>query len=504
MKNIVALGGKYIVKKLFPLPTKRTDEEYQYSLMRSFVRRASGSIIGKRYAFSPSRTRDDFQRIIPLQHYDAMQHDIECALQGASNHIRPGKIPFFSKSSGTTARSKFIPITKEALKKNHYAAGKEVFSRYLHAREESMLLLGKWLIMGGRLTPNPFDPWVTNVGDVSAILQENAPRYTKLFRKPSPKVSFMEHFDTKLDAMIAETKDEDITFLAGVPSWLTLFLQRLVDTTWAKDVFEIWPNLELFLWGGISIEPYTQQLAQLLPWDKVRYRQNYNASEWFFAFQDMYGVDDMLLATQHHVLYEFISLTDIKNLEPRALLCHQVLQGSVYELVITTDGWLWRYRTGDLVQITGINPIRVRVAGRTKSFLNMFGEEVMEHSTDEVIRALSVETWRQIADYVVTSVREKDGWYHHRYIDITGPEGDADESFIATFLDRAIQAHNSDYAAKRTWDILMQSLRITLVPSWMFHSYLEDKGKLGGQHKLKRLWNDRDALMQEIGSYLPA
>lgn len=491
---------RHIAKRYF-LPRGKQDETYQENLLRYFVVQNIHTLRGQKHQFSAIRTISDFQARVPLVTYDDIQPHIESMMQGAKNVLWYGRVPFFSKSSWTMAMSKYIPITHEALKKNHYAVSKHGVGMYLEHREDSMLFAGEGLIMGGRLLPNPFNPAYTNVGDVSAILQYNAPWYTKAFRKPSQQVSFMENFDAKLDAMIQETKDRNITYIAWVPSWLTLFLQRLVEQTWKKNIYEIWPNLELFFWWGINVAPYAQQLARLLPWDQTRYRQNYNASEWFFAVQDRPWVDDMLLATHHHVFYEFIPFDEIHSDNPKVLLVQDVEKGKRYEMAITTDGGLRRYRIGDVVEVTNVNPVRIRVAWRTKSFLNAFGEEVMGHTTDAAIRFVCEQCNVQLADYVATPVVEDVGGYHEWFIDI-GQNSAIDSEHFASLLDSYLQENNSDYKAKRSGNILMKKLQVRFIPAMAFHRYLETKWKLWGQHKLKKLWNNREELMKEMGEFI--
>ncbi len=487
--------------KRFFCPKWKSDNTYQERLLRYFIIQNTQTVRWKKYWFSAIKTIEDFQNNVPLSTYDDLQPYIESMLQWAKNILRYGKVPFFSKSSWTTATSKYIPITHEALKKNHYAVWKMWLWLYLQQSYESLLFGGEWLIMWWRLVSNPFSPNTMNVWDVSAILQSNAPWYTKRFRKPSPWVSFMENFDAKLDAMIEETKDLDITYLAWVPSWLTLFLQRLLEKTGKKNILEVWPHLELFLRWWVNIVPYKQQLSQLMPWNQVTYWQNYNASEWFFAVQDKKNTDDMLLATLHHVFYEFIPFDQIHNPHPQVLILSQLEIGKRYELIITTDWWLRRYRIGDVVEITWLDPVRIRIAGRTKSFLNAFGEELMVHTTDAAIEFACKKCGLPLAEYVATAVVEDQWWYHQWFIDFENNIS-VDKSLFVAALEEYIQSHNSDYAAKRKGDVLMKKLHIQFLQPWTFHRYLESKGKLGGQHKMKRLWNEREELMKEMGDYL--
>lgn len=497
------IRGKIIrpLAKRYFRPTWKSDNTYQERLLRYFIIQNTQTVRWKKYWFSSIKTIQDFQNTVPLSSYDDLQPYIESMLQWAKNILRYGKVPFFSKSSWTTATSKFIPITYESLKKNHYAVWKMWLWLYLQENAESVLFWGEWLIMWWRLVSNPFSPNNMNVWDVSAILQSNAPWYTKHFRKPSPLVSFMENFDAKLDAMIEETKDLDITFLAWVPSWLTLFLQRLLEKTGKNNILEVRPDLELFLRWWINIVPYKQQLSQLIPGNKVTYRQNYNASEWFFAIQDKKGVDDMILATQHHVFYEFIPFDQIDNPKPQVLILSELEIGKRYEMIITTDWWLRRYRIGDVIEVTWLDPVRIRIAWRTKSFLNAFGEELMVHTTDAAIQFACEQCNLPLAEYIATAVVENQWWYHQRYVDF-GKQTSFDEELFTNALEEYIQAHNSDYAAKRKGNLLMKKLQIQFLQPWTFHKYLESKGKLWGQHKMKRLRNERGELMKMMGNFL--
>jgi GH3 auxin-responsive promoter len=499
----INLRGKILrpFAKRFFSPKGKNDITYQERLLRYFIVQNTRTIRGKKYWFSAIKTMSDFQKQVPLSTYDDLQPYIESMLQWAKNILRYGKVPFFSKSSWTTATSKYIPITHEALKKNHYAVGKMWLGLYLQQSDESLLFGGEWLIMWWRLVSNPLDANAMNVWDVSAILQHNAPRYTKRFRKPSPWISFMENFDEKLDAMVEESKNVDITFIAWVPSWLTLFLQRVLEKTWKRNILEVRPHLELFLWWWINIAPYKNKLHQMMPWNQVTYWQNYNASEWFFAIQDKKDVSDMLLATHHHVLYEFIPFHCIDAEIPAVLLLQDLEVGKRYELIITTDGGLRRYRIGDVVEVTGVNPVRVRIAWRTKSFLNAFGEELMVHTTDAAIQYACAKCKLPLAEYVATAIVESQWWYHQWYIDF-GKEIVIDQSMFVDALEEYIQQHNSDYAAKRKWDILMKKLHVAILQPWTFHRYMQSKGKLGGQHKMKRLWNEREELVKEMGNAL--
>lgn len=492
---------KQTVAKIYFHPQTFSDTKYQEKLRSNFITKNIHTQFGKTYQFAAIKTIADFQKNIPISSYDQLQPYIEHMLQWWQNILRAGRVPYFSKSSGTTAVSKYIPISEDALQKNHYRVLKDGLWYYLEARPDNNLFGGVSVTMWGRLSQNPFDPTLQNVWDVSAILQYNMPWYVKPFRKPSDEVSFMEHFDQKLDAMIQETKDQNVTFIAGVPSWLTLFLQRLVDQTGKNNVLEVWPNLELFCRWWVNIAPYKKQLAKLLPWDQVWYWQNYNASEWFFAIQDTPLVDDMLLATHHNVFYEFIAQEHIDDIDPPVLLLQDLEVGKSYEIIITTDGWLRRYRIGDMVQITGLDPVRVRVVGRTKSYLNTFGEELMSHTTDAAIQTICELHQVPVADYVATTVVGDNGWHHEWYIDF-GVETSLDTTIIVEQLEQYLQAHNSDYKAKRAGNILMKPLCFHILKPGTFHCYLESKGKLGGQHKIKRLWNDKEQLMKEMGEYL--
>lgn len=510
MKNIKKISLLHRIIAPFFSPQNMSEEKYQSRILHNWLVDNVSTYWWKKYNFKDIRSIKDFQHSVPLNTYDTIQPYIETMLQWSKDILWTWRIPFFSKSSWTTATSKYIPITKLALKNNHYAVWKDGLAYYMKSRPDSDLMWGQGVIMWGRLVPNPADPEVMNVWDVSAILQHNAPLYTKLFRKPSKGISFMENFDEKLDAMIDETKDLNITFIAGVPSWITLFLQRLVERTGKKNVLEVRPNLELFLRWWINIAPYKNQLSQLLPGDQVWYRQNYNASEWFFAVQDKPHADDMLLATHHNIFYEFIPFDQIDSLDPTICLLHELEIGKRYEMIITTDGWLRRYRIWDVIEVTAIDPIRIRVAGRTKSYLNAFGEELMVHTTDSAIKYACEMCQLPLAEYVATPIVLDHGWYHQRYIDF-GRNVDKDvvslmqwewDHVFVDALEHYLQQHNSDYQAKRKGDLLMKKLQVVFLTPWTFHEYLSSKWKLWGQHKIKRLWNESRDLMKEMGEFL--
>ncbi len=480
---------------------RQSDEEYQRWLLKQFLMQNENTEIWKKYNFAGISSYKEFAETVPLHTYDVLQPYIEQMLKWEKDVLWEWVIPYFSKSSWTTAVSKFLPVTYDALDKNHFRVGQDGFGYYLKARKDSKLFRGEGIIMGWRLSANPFDISKMNVWDVSAILQYNAPTYTKLFRKPSLEVSFMENFDAKLDAIIAETLNRNITYLAWVPSWLTLFLQRVLEKTGKKTILEVRPGLELFMRWGINIAPYKKQLTEMIPGDQVWYWQNYNASEWFFGIQDKEEVDDMLLATQHHVFYEFIPFYDYDQGKVMPILLDGLEVWKRYEIIITTSGWLRRYRIGDVIEVTGINPVRIRIASRTKSFINAFWEELMVHTTDGAIQKACEVCDVPLAEYVATPIVLEQGWYHQRYIDF-GQDVQVDKNLFEDTLDQFIQEHNSDYKAKRTWDILMKKLRIQILKPWTFHQYLAAKGKLGGQHKIKRLWNVTEELMKEMGEWL--
>jgi hypothetical protein len=478
-----------------------SDSLYQHELLKEFLSQNKDTERGKKYWFVGIETYEKFSQIVPLSAYDDIQPYIERMLCGERDILWKWEMPYFSKSSWTTAVSKYLPITYDALEKNHFKIGQECFGYYLKARGDSRLFAWEWIIMWGRLVENPYDVSKNNVWDVSAILQFNAPRYTKLFRKPSMEVSFMENFDAKLNAIMDETIGRNITYLAWVPSWLTLFLQRVLEKTGKKTILDVWPWLELFMWWGINIAPYKKQLSEMMPGEQVWYWQNYNASEWFFGIQDKVGVEDMLLATQHHVFYEFIPFEEIDQHASTPRLIADLEIWKCYEMIITTSWWLRRYRIGDVIEVTGLAPVRIRVSSRTKSFINAFGEELMVHTTDGAIEKACEVCWVPLAEYVATPIVLEQWWYHQRYVDF-GKDVQVDSALFAETLEAYIQEHNSDYKAKRWWDILMKKLQLTVLPPWTFHAYLAAKGKLGGQHKIKRLWNVAEELRKEMGEWL--
>lgn len=474
---------------------------YQKKLLLQFIKHNITTEFWKKYWYETIQTIEDFRKQVPLHTYDDLQPYIEKMMAWNKDILWKWEVPFFAKSSWTTAVSKYIPITRCALRKNHFAVPKMWMWMYLASNPEANIFSWKWIILWGRMIKNPYNLSKNNVWDVSAILQQCAPIITRIFRKPSLSVSFMSDFDKKLDAIIDETLWMPITYVAWVPSWITLLLQRIAQRFPQRSISDIWPDLELFLWWWISIAPYKKQLDILFQSSKIKYRQTYNASEWFFAIQDKADRNDMLLATQHHVFYEFIPFDQIHLPHPHVLTLSQLEIGKRYELIITTDGGLRRYRIWDVIEVTWLDPVRIRIAWRTKSFLNAFGEELMVHTTDTAIQYACEQCNLPLAEYIATAVVENQWWYHQWYIDF-GKEVTVNQEWFTNALEEYIQSHNSDYAAKRKWDILMTKLHIQFLQPWTFHKYLESKGKLWWQHKMKRLRNEREELIKEMGEYL--
>jgi hypothetical protein len=405
----------------------------------------------------------------------------------------PSHIKWFAKSSGTTnAKSKFIPVSAEALENCHYKASKDLLCLYLNNNENSELFVGKSLRLGG--SKQLYEDNNTFFGDLSAILIDNMPVWAEFSSTPSSKISLMGDWETKLPAIINETVNENVTSLAGVPSWMLVLLQKALETTGKSNLLEVWPNAEVYFHGGVSFEPYKEQYKKLFPKDNFKYYEIYNASEGFFAIQDQNGSDELLLMLDYGIFYEFIPMDTFGTLNQRVIRLNQVELHKNYALVITTNSGLWRYLIGDTIRFTSLNPYRIKVTGRTKHHINVFGEELMVENTDSALAKTCKGFNCEMIDYTVAPIFMKDNQKgaHEWIIEFKNPPED-----IAKFsqaLDENIQALNSDYEAKRYNNMTLNRLVLHVARPHLFYDWLKQQDKLGGQHKVPRLSNERTYL----------
>lgn len=469
--------------------------EVQEELLMNLIRRAENTVVGAQYDFASITSYAAFSERVPVSSYEDLQPLIERTRQGEQNVFWDTPIKWFAKSSGTTnAKSKFIPVSNDALEDCHYKGSKDLLCLYLNNNEASEMFLGKSLRLGG--SSQIYEDKDTFFGDLSAILIENMPIWAEFSSTPSSKISLMSEWETKLTAIINETKNENVTSFAGVPSWLLVLMNRLLEETGKGNLLEIWPNLEVYFHGGVSFEPYREQYQKLLPKSDFKYYEIYNASEGFFAIQDLNNSSDLLLMLDYGIFYEFIPMDTFGTTDQKVIRLADVELFKNYAVVITTNSGLWRYLIGDTVRFTSLNPYRIRVSGRTKHHINVFGEELMVENTDQAIAKACQLTQTEIIDYTVAPIfmdgKEKGA---HEWM-IEFKQNPTDLVHFQKILDDTLQSLNSDYEAKRYNNMTLNPLVINLARKDLFYDWLKERNKLGGQHKIPRLSNQREYLEQ--------
>lgn len=469
--------------------------EVQNELLLNLIQRAKHTEIGKKYDFSSVLTYEQFADRVPVAAYEDVEPLIERSRKGETNIYWPEPIRFFAKSSGTTnAKSKFIPVSSDALENCHYKAGKDMLCLYLNNNEESQLFTGKSLRLGG--SKQLYEDNNTVFGDLSAILIDNLPLWAELGSTPSHKTSLMNEWTEKMKAIVKETKNENVTSLLGVPSWLLVLLNNVLQDTGKNNLLELWPNAEVYFHGGISFEPYRDQYKKMFPKDSFRFYENYNASEGFFAIQDRNNADDMLLMLDYGIFYEFIPMDTFGTSNQKTVSLAGVEINKSYAVVITTNSGLWRYLIGDTVRFTSLSPYRIKITGRTKHYINVFGEELMIENTDTAIAKTAKEFNVDIVEYTVAPVfmKDKEKGAHEWMIEFK--KNPDDLKAFTKRLDENIQGINSDYEAKRYNSMTLNELVLNVAQPDLFHLWLSKKDKLGGQNKIPRLSNDRCYLEQ--------
>lgn len=464
-------------------------EKVQRNVLRNLLHRAANTEIGRSYGFDSRMTAEDFISALPLVEYEDIRPQVMRMLAGEENVLWPGATTRFAQSSGTSGgKSKFIPITPEGLKTNHYAGASFPVAFYLHNNPHSRLFAGKSFILGGSFA-NELDglPRGVKVGDLSANLIECINPLANLVRVPDKEIALMEDWNKKLPALVKAAAKENITNISGVPSWFLTVLQRIMAEKGASSIHSVWPNLEVFFHGGIAFEPYRSQYEAITDPSKMHWLENYNASEGFFATQDVLEAKGMRLLPDVGVFFEFVALDG-----SRSVTAWEVEQGRTYELVISSCNGLWRYRLGDTVRIESVTPLRISVAGRTKSFINAFGEELMVWNADAAITAACRKTDAAIVNYTAAPVfASGNSKGHHQWLIEWQKMPLGGTEMFAELLDKELQNLNSDYQAKRSGDIFLGRLELLNAKPGLFNSWLAETGKMGGQRKVPRLCNDR-------------
>ena len=467
--------------------------EVQNELLMSLVSISKDTEIGRKFDFNSIRNYRDFSQRVSISTYEDYQNLIERSRKGEKNIFWPKPINWFAKSSGTTnAKSKFIPVSTDSLKDCHYAAGKDLLCMYLNNNENSTLFNGKNLRLGG--SKELYEENGTTFGDLSAILIDNMPFWAEFSSTPGNKVSLLSDWEYKMQAIVNETVNENVTSLAGVPSWMLVLLNNVLESTGNKNILEIWPNLEVYFHGGVSFLPYVEQYKSIIPSKSFKYYEIYNASEGFFAIQDRNHSDELLLMLDYGIFYEFIPMRTCGNLTDEIIPLYQVEKGINYAIIITTNAGLWRYKIGDTVMFTSTNPYRIKVTGRTKHFINVFGEELIIENTDRALKITSEKTKSEILDYTVAPIfmERKSKGAHEWIIEFKTPPNDL--GYFNELLDNSLKSLNSDYEAKRYKNITLNKPVIHSAKKGLFYKWMKQNNKLGGQHKIPRLSNSRDFL----------
>ena len=464
--------------------------EVQGELFDRLVFKAKDTEFGKEYSFGSINSVREYKERVPIHSYEDIKPYIERVMHGEQQVLWPSKINWFAKSSGTTTdKSKFIPVSKEAFDDCHFKAGKDVLSIYCHNNPNTKIFAGKGLMMGGsnsvnQLSENSF------YGDVSALMIQNMPLIGQMISTPDVETALMGDWEEKIEKMAQQTVNENVTHMAGVPTWTIVLIKYLFNMTGKRDLREIWPNMELYIHGGVSFTPYRNTFKQLLSGD-TGYMETYNASEGFFGIQDSNDRDDVLLMLDYGVFYEFMPMSEINKDDPKVLSLDEVEIGENYALIISTNSGLWRYMIGDTVIFTDTDPYRIKISGRVKHFINAFGEEVMVHNSDDAIAAACHATNTEVHDYTVAPIylTGEDRGGHEWLIEFEKEPEDLKE--FTMLLDNRLQEVNSDYEAKRHKDIALKEPVVHVLAPGTFYAWLKSKGKLGGQHKVPRLSNDR-------------
>ena len=473
-------------------------EELQHDVLQTLLERAQNTEYGRNHVFDRINGYDEFVKHVPVNTYEELKNDIDRMRQGERDVLWPGQVRWYAKSSGTTNdKSKFIPVSSDGLKYIHYAGGKDAVALYLKNNPNSRLFDGRALILGGSHAPN-YNLKDSLVGDLSAILIENINPLVNLVRVPKKKTALLSDFESKREMIAQEALHKNVTNISGVPSWMLSVLTRMMEISGKTHLEEVWPNIEVFFHGGVAFTPYRKQYEQLITSPNMHYMETYNASEGFFGLQDDPTDKSMLLMADYDVFYEFMDLTGNSgesgsgNIVP----LWGVEAGKNYAMLITTSCGLWRYEIGDTVMFTSTNPYKFIITGRTKHFINAFGEELIVDNAEQGLAYACQQTGAEVLEYTAAPVyMDNQARCRHQWL-IEFSKAPADLSQFASLLDRRLQEINSDYEAKRYKNITLQHLEIVEARQGLFNEWMKLRGKLGGQNKVPRLSNNRDIIDQ--------
>jgi len=477
---------------------KKHPHEVQREVLFELLEKASNTEFGLKYKFKNISSEKEFREQVPVQGYDDIKPTVERMMLGEKNLLWPGETKWFAKSSGTTnEKSKFIPVSKDSLEDVHLRGGRDVLAIYLKNNPDSGFLSGKSLTLGGSHKVNNYNN-NCYYGDLSAIIIENIPFWTDFYRTPSTEISLLEEFEEKIEKIIEYSLDENVTSFAGVPSWYLVLLKRVLEVTGKSNILEVWPNLEVFTHGGVKFEPYREQYEKLIPSANMHYMETYNASEGFFGIQDEPEKKDMLLMLDYGIYYEFIAMDEFRSDILKAISLENVEIGRNYAMLISTNGGLWRYLIGDTIQFTEKYPFKFVITGRTKHYINAFGEEVIIDNAEKAFQIACERTNAIISEYTGGPIYMKDNQKGaHEWVVEFEKQPDDMDHFILLF-DGALKTINSDYEAKRHKSLSLEMPHVIVAKPGLFYEWMKKRGKTGGQNKIPRLANDREYLDQLI------
>ena len=483
------------IKRLYQIDLfKEYPADVQKDTLSKLLEKAQNTEWGKKYEYKSINSVQKYQERVPLNNYDDFKPYIKRLRNGEQNLLWPSEIKWFAKSSGTTSdKSKFIPVSKEALEECHFRGGKDVLALYHNKMPNSTILKGKALTLGGSHQINNYSN-KSYYGDLSAILIENLPFWVQLMKTPKQEIALIEEFEEKIHKITNVTLNENVTNIAGVPSWTLVLIKHILEKSNKSNLLEVWPNLELFTHGGVSFDPYREQFKKLIPSANMNYLETYNASEGFFSIQDDLTSNDMLLMLDYGIFYEFIPIEEIDNKNPKVLTIENVELYKIYAIVITTNAGLWRYIIGDTITFTSLLPHKIKISGRIKHFINAFGEELIIDNAEKAMKIACEKTNSSISDYTAGPIfmSNKNAGAHQWIIEFQKPPKSLE--YFTEVLDNALKSVNSDYEAKRYKDSVLKTPQVIKAPKNTFYNWMKSRGKLGGQNKVPRLANNRKYL----------
>ncbi|MEL7003352.1 MAG: GH3 auxin-responsive promoter family protein [Bacteroidota bacterium] len=478
--------------------------DVQDELLKKLIDQAKQTEFGKKYGFKDIASYETFTERIPTHTYEEFFPYIQRLMRGEQNILWPSEVKWFAKSSGTTnARSKFIPVSSEALEDCHFKGGKDLISIYINNYPDSKMFSGKGIAIGGSHQINEYDPNANSYyGDVSAVIMKNLPLWAQFVRTPKLEVALMDKWEEKIEKMAKITSEENVTNFSGVPTWTILLIERVLEITGKENILQVWPNLEVFFHGGVAFGPYEALFKKLIPDNKMRYCETYNASEGFFGIQDQKDSSELLLMLDYGIFYEFVPFEESEKENPTTLSLDQVKLGENYAMLITTNSGLWRYNIGDTVKFTSLSPYRIKISGRTKHFINAFGEELIIENAEVAIAEACAVTNAILDNFTAAPIYFDEGTKggHEWVIEFRNDPDDME--FFTDILDKKLREINSDYDAKRYKDMALKAPIIHKAERGTFYEWMKRRDKLGGQNKVPRLCNSRehiDQLLQMVG-----